>query len=877
MQPRALIRAGVLLALGISPAYAQDAPAKTDEGEELSEVIVTGYRASLAGALEIKRNSDLVVDAISGGDIGALPDVTIAETLVRLPGINGTRDRGNQSQAAVRGLGPRLVLGLVNGREVASSEPNRNVRWEIYPSEVVAGVDVYKAQSADIVAGGVAGTIDIKTIRPLDYSGPDLLLRGGAVYYEAGADFPDYDPYGYRGSGSFTRSVGDNFAFNLGVSLQRQKNAFPSFQGWGYNDSTMRSNELTVDITNDGVPDPVPWGAQTEVKKLTEDRLGVNGSIGWRVNDNFEINIDALFSKFTIDEDQNQAWYGRNFMGNWDGFQSGCYTGPGASITQASNGTVVSANLDNCWVPVTNVIAKYTEDKDLFVTGANAKYEAGAWTTTVDLSHSEATRTNRWAAFFTEIWPQNLFYDMSPGRKPVITTSGASGTPADPASQVAPTWLPGASDGPDNLEDRLSALRLDFARKFEGEHFKELSFGLRGTERAKEFFRRDQDYALAQDVPMPASYFTNFSVNGFTAPALLNGDYQTIADFVYGGAPVNPDAILQSSIWNVDETVTEAFFKLRFAGSLGSVPFNAHAGVRVVQTETTSQGFISVNGSTSGLEAIDADNDYTEALPSVNFNFNLAEDKLLRVGLARVLARPPLDELRASRSLWNEAQPFTGQAGNPMLDPFVANQADVSFEWYFAPEALAALAVFYKDVDTHIGYNTEPVEIEGDTYLVTAPRNGDGGGIAGAELTFQTPFPFFRNMGLYFNYAYVDTEVKEFVPLTNPLALEGYAKDTAALDLWFNMAGFEARLGYKYHSPFTIIGGWDGSDVRTLGEERVLDLSTSYQVNDAFGVRLQVNNLNDRPVRIWRDNDPNRLGSYNIYGRRALLDFTFKF
>ena len=104
------------------------------DGTALDEVVVTGYRKSLEDSLEVKRNSELVVEAVTGGDIGALPDVTIAESLVRLPGINGTRDRGNQSQATLRGLGPRLVLGLVNGREVASSEPSRNVRWEIYPS-----------------------------------------------------------------------------------------------------------------------------------------------------------------------------------------------------------------------------------------------------------------------------------------------------------------------------------------------------------------------------------------------------------------------------------------------------------------------------------------------------------------------------------------------------------------------------------------------------------------------------------------------------------------------------------------------------------------------------------------------------------------------
>ena len=159
-----------------------------------------GALSRWGGSVSGGRNPEL-------GDIGALPDVTIAESLVRLPGINGTRDRGNTSQAVVRGLGPRLVLGLVNGREVASSEPSRNVRWEIYPSEVVAGADVYKSQSADLVAGGVAGTIDIRTVRPFNYSGPKAMFRGGPVYYEAGSDIPGYDPYGFRGSGSYAAAA----------------------------------------------------------------------------------------------------------------------------------------------------------------------------------------------------------------------------------------------------------------------------------------------------------------------------------------------------------------------------------------------------------------------------------------------------------------------------------------------------------------------------------------------------------------------------------------------------------------------------------------------------------------------------------------------
>jgi iron complex outermembrane receptor protein len=365
-------------------------------------------------------------------------------------------------------------------------------------------------------------------------------------------------------------------------------------------------------------------------------------------------------------------------------------------------------------------------------------------------------------------------------------------------------------------------------------------------------------------------------VDAFNAPPLLNGNFNEIVNYVYGGMPVDDDAIVQSSIWGVDEDVSEYYVKVRFGGDLGSVAFSGNAGVRMVNTKTHSTGFGSVNG--GDLQRMEVSNDYTEALPSVNLTFNLADDKLLRFGVARVISRPPLDELRASLNLNNTTPPPTASGGNPLLNPFIANQADVSFEWYFKPEALASLALFYKDVDTHIGYTTDALTLDGVTYALTGPHNGEGGGITGAEFTFQTPFAgIFKDFGIYMNYAYVDTDVTEFYPSTNPLPIEGYAQDTAAADLWYGRGGFEARIGYKYHSPFSIIAGWNGSDVRTLGEESILDFSTSYQVNESFGIRLQVNNLTDEPLRITRDNDPDRLGSYDVYGRRALLDFTYKF
>ena len=207
----------------------------TAASRDVQEVVVTGVRQALRDSIAAKKNSELISDNISTADIGQLPDVTIAEELNRLPGVNTTRDRGNASQAAVRGLGPRLVLGLVNGREVASSEPSQDLRWEIYPSEVLSGASVYKSQDASLIPGGIAATIDIRTLSPLDYHGPTLTFRGGPTYNEGGKDLPHYDPKGYRGSAGYVSHITDDFAISLAASVQREKNGFPDARTFGWN------------------------------------------------------------------------------------------------------------------------------------------------------------------------------------------------------------------------------------------------------------------------------------------------------------------------------------------------------------------------------------------------------------------------------------------------------------------------------------------------------------------------------------------------------------------------------------------------------------------------------------------------------------------
>lgn len=877
---RMLTAVSGLALMAVTGAHAQTAPAS--DTSQVEEVVVTGVRKSLRDALAVKQGSDKVVEAISAKDIGVLPDVTIAESIARLPGVNATRDRGNDSQAVVRGLGARLVLGTINNREVASSEPDRNVRWEIYPSEVVSGVQVYKSQSADLIAGGVAATINISTIDPLDYKGPEFVLRAGPVFYDGGKDIPNYGTTGYRGSGSWVHKLSDDLAVVLGVTAQRQKNGYGSFTGWGYNDSNARppagASDYSSDLNHDGKVDYTPWGAQMSASRIDQKRTGISGGLQYKPTDHFELKADALYSKIKITEVQDQTVWGANNWGNWNtgtgniGWNDGTYNAPGASYTLINN-TVVAAKLP--YSSVQTVLAKYSEDKDLFAGGVNGKWTGDQWTVAGDLSYSKAKRSNTWKAVRFEAWPDWTSFDWRAGVTPTITTSQDS----IKLSQTAD--LAGSHDGPEHLNDELKAAALDFTRDLGEGVIKSVQFGARTSDRTKD--HTSFSFApTATGATIPTSLLTAYKLSeGANVPALLTGDIDKIAAVAYGA---NAFALSNMSEklaerWSVNEKVYEGYGKLNFAADgVAGAWVTGNVGARVVHTETSSDGM--QQDTASAFKAVTVDNDYTDFLPSANAKLDFGDGKIVRLGLAKVIARPPLDELRASRSLANWA-PWTGSAGNPKLKPFEATQFDASAEYYFRPEALVAVSYYYKAVDSYIGWKQSPVVYGGQTYTVASPANGGSGHIQGVELTFQTPFFFLpgplSKFGIYSNYAYVDSNLHEFSPANNPLKMTGLAKNTATVDLWYANAGFEARLGWKYHSPMTVIYGWNGADLQTLETEKTLDFSSSYQINERIGVRFQVNNLTNEALRMYRDNDPNRIGRYDSYGRRYLVDVTLKF
>ena len=872
-----------------SPGYTADSG--TPAAVELEEVIVNGVRQVLRDSIVTKKNTNLVSDNISTADIGQLPDVTIAEELDRLPGVNTTRDRGNASQAAVRGLGPRLVLGLVNGREVASSEPSQDLRWEIYPSEILAGAQVYKSQDASLIPGGIAATIDIRTLAPLDSRESGLTVRAGPTYNEIGKDLPDYNPYGFRASAGYVGHVSDSFAYSVAASWQNEKNGFPDFRTWGWNTP---DTGMPGDLNGDGVPDNTTWGLNTEVKEIKQTRDAIAGTAQWRTGSGVTIKADALWSQYEIYENQFQAWYGNNITGNWANGNLAQYTSPGSSFDIA-NGSVVAATMNNDYANYQSEVARYTERHTLAVAGLNAAWKSDTWSNSVDLSYSEAWRKNRWEAVYLDTlypYPSALVFDVRDGQTPYGAITGVN--PADPALQTlgGPNSRNGTSDGPEETKDRIGALAADFMRSLSGDSLSDFKFGARLSDREKDHSRFQYNLCPGSGSPCTAPVLVDlssaglqsFSAPGFTAPPMVYANFGTLRALAYPNDSMPAGLVEQPGLdTTVKENTYEAYGILDFKSTIGGMALTGGLGARVAYMKITSDGFVSADGGAT-WSPVSVNNDFTDFLPSLNMVLHLSDQKLLRFGVGEAISRPPLDALVTGFSISSTGNPRTGGGGNPLLMPYKATQVDLSYEWYFHDESLMALAGYYKHMKNMIGASQSTQTINGVLALITSENNTPGGDLAGVEFTFQSRFYFlpgaFKNFGVYANYSYVHSNIHEVAPVSNPYPMVGLAQNTSQLDLFYNQGGFETRVGWKHHSDFTVAPTWVGTTLKGLAAENILDASVSYTWASNWSVRLQGQNLTNQISRMSTDNNPQDLandGGYQVYGRSYLLDIGVKF
>jgi len=854
------------------PAVGHAQAAGSARPDALEEVIVTGIRKSVRDALAEKQAAIGVEEVISSKDIGVLPDVTIAESLARLPGINTVRDRGNDSQAGIRGLGPRMVLGLINGREMASSEPDRNVRWEIFPSEIVSGVKVYKSSQADLVSGGISGTVDIQTIRPLDYEGPALTLRAGPAYYDGGTSLPHQGTLGYRASGAYVTNIVPELGFVIAGSYQKQQNGYESVGGGGFNDPHIPGN-LPGPVTPGGPVVATPWGASIDEKAEVTTRSSVSSSLQWRPSNGFEGRLDVLGSRVKLQEHDDGGWY--TDWGNWDGYETGTAAAPGFTNNVVSNGALVKTDMtfDSTYHPY---VSRYDQTMNLFATGVNGKWSLEDWTATADVAYSQAERYGSWQAVEMYDNAGPMSYDYT-GRLPSLTAT----TNAYQAAQSGGLFPSVGQEDVNHLRDTMKTVNLDFTHDLGG-FFASVAVGGRYSDRAKEdaepatIARADP---LTPTAPVDASLVSPWTYKSFTVPTMITGDFAQLANALYGPAAlaaITQDPKDAPFVSKVTEKVAEGYVMGNYKTILSSFALDGNVGLRVVNVNQSSRG-------PSNGVVITVDHKYTQVLPSFNARMEIGAGTYLKFGLSRALSRPPLNDLRVDRTYSTGIPPLSGSGGNPDLRPYIADQLDLSYEKYFHQDGLLGVAGFVKRIHNYIGYDTRNITLPGTVTPVafTSPFNQPGTGtLSGAEFNFQTPFyfiPHLEKFGVYSNLTLTTSSIHEYSPAYNPLPMNGVAKTTGILDLWYADDRLDARLGFKYHSAYTLLFTWVSSGLQTVRPETMLDYSMGYRLTNHVSVRFQAANLLNTPLRLYDNNNPSEIARNDVYGRHYLLDVTLKF
>lgn len=887
-------------ALVISIAAASSMAAAQQSTNELEEVFVTGnYQKSLQSAMDLKRNSGSFIEAIAAEDIGQLPDVSISDSLNRLPGLAQDRDRGNGSQISIRGMGGLLGLTTLNGREVATVEEDRNVRYDQFPSELINAAQVYKTPQARITEGGVSGTVNLETIKPLDFNERKISVDVRGSFYDLGGDIDDAKSNGW--GNRFSLAYIDQFAdetigIALGYAQRSQPIATQRSELWNYGD-TWHNNQWNDDL---GTEVNAPWGGAALVRGGEDSRNGFMAALQWAPNDNLEVSYDGFFSKFEIDETQRGFDFNisNNYADQWDIGQTvpTAYSNSPAGALDLLGGTVPLSSLRS-------LNEEFSQDDTLQSHGVNVKWTQDAWTINADLSQSKTERDRRWASVRTQNDNPGWASFGATGKRMWFELLDADLTDLS-QNRIAEIEVKPQARG----EDEVTAFKLDVGVDVEWGAITKIEFGASTSSREKSLTAQNWfQYVNAgvSDEILP-DFVTDSQSDSYwnDLPGYLSLDRRAVINHYFGGLqnPAVGDSDDLLSSWAVDEDVTAQYIQVNFESAIGQMPLTGNVGVRAAQTETTSRGFQQGGGVWVELplgsgnwveqlpapESVAIDHSYDEVLPSLNMTLGVTDDQQLRFGVAKTIARAPVDlmspSLNVNDDLWG-ANPGESTAGNPKLDPFRATQVDLGYEWYFNDDSSISATLYYKDVETFIARaaDAETITQNGTDYIVSRPINGEGGYIRGYEALYQQAFTHlpapFNAMGIYANYAYTESNIRQYVPLyAEPAGLTGLSKHVASATLWYYYEGFEARASYSYRSAFqrdiNAVQGEEGMN----DDEGYLDLSFSYELSENTKLYFQAQNVTDEPYRVYglESNNVNHINKYEEFGRRYMFGVSWK-
>ena len=888
---RLLCGAATFLALTVTgaPVMAQDAadaePAATTTTEEGEAIVVTGIRGSIQTSLDAKRNATSIVEVIAAEDLGLLPDQSIADSLARLPGVTAQRVRGRSQQVSIRGLGPDFSLALLNGREVVSAGNNRGIEFDQFPSELVASGVVYKTGDAQLAAIGIAGAVDLRTVRPLDSKKRQITVSGTYSINDNGKLNPDFADDGYR---FFASYIDQNDSGTVGWSLGATVQSIPT----QYISRELKTNNNQVSRTPSGLIYPADNPRQGVVSRNFE-RTSVAGSLQFEPTDTLSVTLDGFYTNtkdsviFRGTETPIASWSGASFVsatGSAPFADSATYSGVVPILrtdTQGADSDIFALGLNVDWKANDNI--GFVLDYGYSVLDRNdINYESYAGT-----GRARSGAQDR----LTFTFPDSGEYTIA---SQLDYTNPANSLLTDPGG-----WGQVGFIKEPQIDDELHQLRTETYWEFDGGLIDRITLGWLYTDREKNFDSNESflrpTAAFGNGLRVPTS-----AIVGSTNTGSLGMDILAYnpASFLTDGTYRVEKATFDTQ-WVVAEQVHNFYIQANIDGDLGSVPVRGNIGLRYSDTTQRSTGTIT-GGFVNTVEY-----SFDNWLPSMNLSFEVSPDLFVRVAASQTITRARLDQLAANQNLdYNRTvctdgpdadqipdtlipgafRPpqnvcYTLGGGNPRLEPYKSTNLDLSIEKYFTPGTAIIVAGFYKDLGDWVLDQTNSVNLTREINLAgwqallnanpqlaqgtySGPTNFASGKIKGIEGTLRLNYgdlvEALDGFGSFASVTYSDAEI------TNgnaSISIPGYSDLTWSGDIFYEKHGFRAKLAARYRSGFlsevqNFAGQLQGAEAQG---ETILDGQIGYTFEKADGflngvqILAEVFNLTNEPFVTQND------------------------
>lgn len=936
VRPKLSLMLGASLAAFAAGLSGQAAAQDVVEDEE---IVITGFRASLAEAIDIKREETAAVDAIVAEDIADFPDNNLSESIQRIPGVAITRSNGEGRNISVRGLGPQFTRVRLNGMEAMSSmgstdaeggtNRGRNFDFNIFASELFNSITVRKTAEAEVEEGSLGATVDLRTARPFDYDGFTLAssLQWGyndlSETYDPRVAFLISDTWMDGRLGALLSvAFGDRESREEGASTVRWQNdgttnfaavgcASPCSTGARFQSVGGLTSGATFDDVNQAFHPRIP---RYDLYQHEQDRFGSTFTLQFRPTEATDITFDMLYA-------EHQATRTESFL---------------ESAVFSTNGATGIGDVDvTNWAIAGNTLV-YGQFDDVDI---RSEFRQDELTTTmrqlsltldhefsdsleghVFIGRSESDHSNPIQT--TLLWDRNnvdgYVYDYRGDNRLPLITYGAVNV-NDPSVWTL-TQIRLRPQYTDNLfETAYADLEFDaneWLTLSGGVNFKNYEFVSRELRRSNGTTANQeasipliasstatsaywQQVALnGNGLSLPAGLATSWAAPDIDAAASLWGLYNTSV------FPMGIEPALGNN-FSIEEEDRGGYVQAAWNTEIAGMPFRGNIGVRYVETGQTASGYTNQGVVPTTARA---ERTYNDTLPSLNMVLEPMDDVLIRFGAADVMSRPNLSQLNPGAAVSVSGSNRTVTLGNPDLDPFRARAYDLAVEWYFHDEALLSFAYFYKDVDSFIQTTRTDTAFTGNPYgipdaVATAacgavvgcnaaaiwqfskPENTPGGPVEGFEVSLQLPFYFLgdsrlSNFGFIGNYTNVSSDI-DYLSSTGVLQvtapLTGLSEESWNATIYYEDDRLSARISGAYRSDYlTTIPGRNGNTSESTAATFNVDFAGSYQLSERLRFTLEGLNLTDEVNDQYLSPD-DRLSYYHHYGRQVSAGIRFTY